>query len=443
MLELINKRKWNSKVFDTGKMAAKVLESDHDRPIYSTKLQNGLHDIEPDGSFVEVNKKFMDYEVGVSTDKIIRNRCGEVRISDTGSASKDLAKIKTKRDCGISLKLKGIRTYGPFFDDLKSCYYTTNEGIILRYYPHYKGVSIVVEIANPQTASNVYRFSLKEYGCDYTYEEINGAIKCISSTGKDDIHIKATYAIDGSGDYGSVHMRLGDVVNGYQEVEKVIAPVWLGNAEAPVLSDPDITIEDGVDGGVIEDNFILSNDPTTNYGTFTAIYIRNYSANERSSVVYVDISSLAGATPLSGKFLCATTAYSGAAFDSKAFKLSKRFVETESTWNEYESGSSWETGGAKGVTDRAAIEECTFITIHSIGEVVDVPITVDTLTEWLTSNDGLLMESVTLANNAYWACGSAEHSTTPIQFYMEYTEGAVAGIPRIAGMFGIGKMGIR
>ena len=37
------------------------------KPIYGTKIQNGLHDIEPDGSFVECNSSMRDYTGNVSS----------------------------------------------------------------------------------------------------------------------------------------------------------------------------------------------------------------------------------------------------------------------------------------------------------------------------------------------------------------------------------------
>ena len=42
MVEIIHKRGWDSKVFDTGRVQVK--EGELARSIYSAKLQNGLHD---------------------------------------------------------------------------------------------------------------------------------------------------------------------------------------------------------------------------------------------------------------------------------------------------------------------------------------------------------------------------------------------------------------
>ena len=451
MNELIHKRKWDSKTFDTGRKKKNL-------PVYNTLFQNGLHDEEPDGSYVDVNAKFMDHEVGVSTDRVIRNRCGEVRISDTGSESKDLAKIKTKRNCGVSLKLKGIKTYGPFFDDLKSCYYNTDDGVKLRYYPHYKGVSIVVEIANPQTAPNVYRFSLKEYGCDYTYEEIDGAIKCISSTGKDDIWIKATYAIDGNGDSGYVHMRLGSVVDGYQEVEKVIAPVWLGNATAPVLSDPDVTIIDGVDSGVIEDTILQKNWPTYNYGISQYMQVHRFSAtNQTNELLRVGLSDYSNITVTNAYWGVDIYQASGS-FHWDLYKIiagswveGTRFHTTaltgEPTWDSrLHSGTPWNTAGCEGSgTDHEAVAESNTL-VSAVDSDKHLPLTTATVQDWIdnsaTNYGNVIKTSDAVAGSDHKARSSETVTGNKPYFYMEYTEAVVAG-QKFAGIFGVGRIGVR
>ena len=456
MVELIHKRGWDSKVFDTGR--THVGKDKKERTVYGTELQNGLHDEEPDGSFVEVNAKFMDYNVGVSTDRVIRNRCGEVRISDTGSESKDLAKVKSKRGCGVSLKLKGIRTYGPFFDDLKSCYYNTDDGIKLRYYPHYKGVSIVVEISNPQTASNIYRFSLKEYGCDYTYEEIGGAIRCISSTGKDDIIIKATYATDGNGDSGPVYMRLGNIVDGYQEVEKVISPVWLGNAVGPVLSDPDITIEDGVDGRVIEDAFLFANNPTYNYGARVNFVANSWelgAASSRTFAIYTDLSFLNGVTVTLAKYIFNVLSFSAEA-DYRLRPLKRIWGEGNKT------GSAASTGEVTADSARFDEEDWTGRCASGAGtDYDDTSITGDFTADATGTLEVILNNAViqaridTPALNKGDGCHpldapksatvtivSSEGGANKPKLYMEYTE-AVGDGGKLNGIFGLGRLGIR
>ena len=456
MVELIHKRGWDSKVFDTGR--THVGKDKKERTVYGTELQNGLHDEEPDGSFVEVNAKFMDYNVGVSTDRVIRNRCGEVRISDTGSESKDLAKVKSKRGCGVSLKLKGIRTYGPFFDDLKSCYYNTDDGIKLRYYPHYKGVSIVVEISNPQTASNIYRFSLKEYGCDYTYEEIGGAIRCISSTGKDDIIIKATYATDGNGDSGPVYMRLGNIVDGYQEVEKVISPVWLGNAVGPVLSDPEVTIDDST--GTFEDASLFASSVHLNSGGWSLAQIEdgNVAVSKTSNVRRVDLSSYPNITVLNAKYSINITSLGAFAYDYELFPILRQWNEgnkslATATTGEVTAYSArhgeqlWALTGCNDPgTDRSATSAGDGTLPVSLGwfDMVVTAASVQAKIDNPSTNYGDVMHVKTPTPSASfyrWHSSEGTPGSLP-SFYMEYTE-AVGDGGKLNGIFGLGRLGIR
>jgi hypothetical protein len=431
MQEIIEQRRWDAKKFDTGR---RQLNSDGvtEDIIYASIFQNGLHDIEPDGSFVDVDTLSEPYEVGVSTDKIIRSRAGEVRYSDTGSTSKQLAKIKTKRGKGVSLKLMGYTTYGPFWPTRKEARYTADNGIEVSQVANYKGFNLTLEIANPQTAENVYKFSVKEYGCDYTYEEVDGKIKCQSPDGEDNVWIKALPAIDSTGSEGSVTLRLGGVTaEGYQIIEKVIDPIWLGNAIGLVEVDPSVTIEDGVDGGVINDAGIYYDAPTTNYGSDTRLYINDYfdqGGESQSSAVWVDLSSYNGVTPINGKFILTGATVVGSSYDGTAYKLKVDFVENQITWNDRKTGTAWQTPGMQGVNDRAATKESTY-TLPAVGATCDVDLLLGTLTEWVGgTNYGVALVNDTGSSAGYTHVGSAENVSYPIQFYMEYTEG-VTGFP--------------
>lgn len=434
MQEIISKRNWDSKLFDTGRI------DDKERPIYGTKIQNGLHDIEPDGSFVECNTLLKPCSDGVSTDMASRTRCGEVRISDTGSESKQLAKVKTKELEGISAKLKGHRTYGPMLPTLKEAVYSTYDGITVRQYPNYKGINIILEIANPQTASNVYQFTIKEYGCEYVYEEIDGNIKCISSSGKSDMWIKALYAIDANDNYGSVSMRLGgQTAEGYQIVEKVINPVWLGNAVGPVKVDPSVTIDD--DTGTFEDTIIYDGQPTYNYGIFNSNNVINQAANKQKTFHKVDLTTLSNVT--------VTDAYMGLDVYGSAFPLevsahvllvdwgqgtkNGSLADTgECTYNDSEKPTAWNTAGCNGDgTDRVALADGT-LNITGIGSDTHFPLSnaaVEAMIDSPSTNFGWVFESDTeiAVKGITWRSNNSVSGNKPY-IYIEYTEGAAQNL---------------
>ncbi len=382
-------------------------------PIIGATLQKGLNDIEPNGSFVACDLRISEVLQGVTHLKMNRGRMGELRFGDNGSSNKFLVKIKDKRLKGLSfqyldadggvMEANGGRPRSIF-----------NNGIVIESTPLYNGVRMDIIANNPLNAPTEYTFSSKTYGQDYTVIEENDGLT-FRGDNLEPIYIKAPFAEDANGDTGSVSIHYLGMENNLHIFKKVVDEAWLRQAVAPVRIDPDITIEDGVDGGVIEDNMMNTTQPTTNFGTFTLGFV----STDRSELLYADLSAFPDVTPLSGKFLCTTTLLSSA-LSFKAYKLLKRFVELESTPTIYKTGSNWETLMAKGATDRAATEEGTF-SASGVGFVTDVDITIPTLTEWLTDNKGLLLEYV---SGPTWGFGSAEHATTPIQFYFEYTEAA-------------------
>lgn len=437
MVELVHKRGWDSKVFDTGKV-----EAGTEAPIFGTLLQNGLHDKEPDGSFVECDTLFRLCTDGVSTNKAGRTRCGEVRISDTADESKQLAKVKSKELEGISLKLQGHRTYGPDLPTLREAVYSTYDGITVRQFPNYKGINIVLEIANPQTASNVYQFTVKEYGCTYTYEEINGDIKCISSSGKSDIWIKALYAKDANDDCGNVSLRLGNkTVEGYQVIEKVIDPVWLGNAVGPVEIDPSVTIDD--DTGTLIDMFISSNVPNNNFGVYITGQVQNVAAARQSSFLQVDLTGYLGVTATLARF--GVDIYTGGFnIDVAWHRVLKDWIEGtknnaaasagEPTYNSQKhSEALWATAGCLGDgTDRQASAEGT-ATITGTSSDYHFDLTLATVQAWLdnaSNNNGIMVTAPNLveSKNITYRSSEASLGNKPY-FYMEYTEGGGGSFP--------------
>lgn len=393
MNELIHKRNWNSKVFDTGSIDEK------ERPIYAAKIQEGMHDINPDGTFDEINTWFESAEDADETDRVKRTRCGRISISNKLDTAKDSIKILTKNDNGIRLKLQGYKTYGPKFDDLRSCYYTTNEGYILRYYPHYKGVNLVIEIPNPQTSANVFKFVCREIGCSYTYEETDKGIRCISSTGEDDIFIAASYVVDAAGDYGPISVRLGGVdENGNQIIKKIIGPVWLGNAIGPVLADPDVTIIDGVDGGVVEDANLGSFAPDENQGLRDFIGLQRYAVdNHMTFTIKADLTPYPGVTIISGSWeldfyqvdnTCTVDTYKVLLdWNEGTGNPSAPANAGEVTWNSNLHGTStWNTGGCQGSgTDHEAIAESNYsLTATGSGQILSL--TAATIQGWIDSS---------------------------------------------------------
>jgi len=61
----------------------------------------------------------------------------------------------------------------------------------------------------------------------------------------------------------------------------------------------EVTIEDGVDGGVIEDTYLYSNVPTWNFGVASTVAAR---FGSQTGLIKVDLTSLEGSTPITSHF---------------------------------------------------------------------------------------------------------------------------------------------
>jgi hypothetical protein len=442
--ELIHKRGWDSKTFNTGRtkldpVTKKVL------PIFATKLQNGLHDENADGSYDECDMSIEEVTDGVTYLRAKRGRWGQMRFGDSGHPNSFLVKIKNKGSKGVSFKYTGGTGSSMTANNGKPLCNFDN-GISIESTPYYKGVKMNIIVNDPLTAPLEYPFSIKDYGQKYTFIEDADGGATLRGEDQDPISIKPPYAIDANGDIGHVTIHYTGMDGNLSTFKKVVDEAWFRQAAAPIRIDPDVTIEDGVDGGVIEDVAISVQSPDDNDGG--AIRLRcndffNQGTESESSAVRVILTDYAGVTPMNGKFIVIPI-FRNADYDGKAHKLLKPFIESEATWNSYATGLSWDTSGAQetggGTPDRSATVESTF-TLGALTVPVDVDISAATLTEWIdVVNHGLLLRNDTGADGEFNHVGASEDDTYPIQFYMEFTEG---GINRIAGSFGIGKMGVR
>ncbi len=438
MVELIHKRKWDSKTFNTGRTKLDPVTKKVS-PIFATKLQNGLHDIEPDGSFIDCDMAIEAIVNGVTTHQVKRGRYGELRFGDNSSENKHLCKIKYKDGSGISLKYLGADSGSPIINgDVK---FAAADGIQLRHIPTYKGVKIELITNDPLTAPLEYAFSVKTYGQNYTYEIINGSIIATGEDGKI-ITIHAPYAVDANDDTGQVYYELLGIVDEYQLFKKVIDETWLRQAAAPVRIDPDVTIEDGVDGGVIKDARLNSAAVDENYGANADVRV----STVWHGMVKVDLSSYSGITVTSAYFevdmilstVENTITWYGVLRDWNEGTGSFSPANAgEVTWNSARhSQQAWTIAGCNGSgTDREAIADGSKLSANNAN--YQFPISSALTQSWIgVSSNGITLHGSTTAQ-AIW--DSSEGATKPI-FYIEYTEG---NGQKLGGIFGLGRMGAR
>ncbi len=203
------------------------------KPITGVTFQNGLNDIEPDGSFVPCDMGLATVIEGVTTHRVQRGRYGELRFADTGEANKHLCKIKYKDNKGISFKYLGGNSDLPDVSGGKPKF-TSDNGVEIEHIPTYKGVVINIIINDPLTAPFEHTFSVKTYGQDYTYIQQEGAIVAMGNDLKA-ITMRANPATDANGDESPVTLVLAEVVGGLQTFKKVVDETWLRAAAAPVV----------------------------------------------------------------------------------------------------------------------------------------------------------------------------------------------------------------
>lgn len=112
----------------------------------------------------------------------------------------------------------------------------------------------------------------------------------------------------------------------------------------------------GNDTAGTEDSFITLGSPTVNEGTNAEILVRNNGGGggeRRGLLRFTGLSSYSGATVTSAFIrLNPPSGYFGEIWTIT--KLTRAWVESEVTWNEYSSGNSWATAGATGTGDSDA-----------------------------------------------------------------------------------------
>ena len=216
---------WDIDEEDTGRVK-------NGKSIKGVTFQNGLNDIELDGSFVPCDMGLDTVTEGVTTHRVKRGRYGELRFADTGEANKHLCKIKYKDSKGISFKYIGGNSGLPDVANGKPKF-TSDNGIEIEHVPTYKGVVINIIVSDPLTAPFEYPFSIKTYEQEYTYIEQDTAIVAMGNNLKS-VTIRATNAIDGDGNESPVTLVLTGEVGGLQTFKKVVDETWLRAATAPV-----------------------------------------------------------------------------------------------------------------------------------------------------------------------------------------------------------------
>ena len=429
MAELIHRRNWDSKLFDTGN----VDEKEH--PIFGTKIQNGLHDIEPDGSFVECDTGISEVTQGVTHLKMNRGRMGELRFGDSDHPNNFLVKIKNKAMKGISFKYTGATGSAMTANNGKPLCNFDN-GISIESIPYYKGVKMDIIIQDPLTAPLEYPFSIKTYGQNYNFIEENGGA---TLRGEDQgaIFIKPPYAVDANGDIGPVTIHYTGMDGNLITFKKIVDETWFRQAAAPVIIDPNVTIDD--DSGTFIDTFLSQSaaNRDKNYGVSTQFYSHRFTpgSNEVDGINWVDLTSFSGVTVTAAHFGATIQIRQGNGYNYKIHRiLAGDWVEGTKddatagidepcfNWRKFNT-VPWNVAGCRGAgTDYQTIpESTTFVGSIGLHTFTVIAATLQDMIENPSANYGFIWRTDDAAENEFEIFHSSEGTGDKPFLYFEFT----------------------
>lgn len=201
----------------------------------------------------------------------------------------------------------------------------------------------------------------------------------------------------------------------------------------------EVTIEDGVDGGVIEDNTIVdASNSTYNFGAWTEMDVND----NRHFMIKIDLTGYSGVTVSSAKF--GIDIYSATAMNIGWHKILVAWVEGTKV-GATEIGSScwdyrvyntvpWNTAGCGGDgVDRETTPEGT-ADITGVDSDFALDMTNVTVQDWLdnpSNNNGVMSERKSGGTNPNRIRSSESTLGNKPYFYMEYTEAvSIYGVPR-------------
>ena len=413
--------------------------------VMAATIQKGLNDIEPNGSFVPCDLRISEVTQGVTHLKMNRGRMGELRFGDSSHPNSFLVKIKDKGLKGVSFKYTGASGESMTANNGKPLCHFDN-GISIESTPTYNGVKMDIIVNDPLTAPLEYPFSVKTYGQDYSFIEENGGAT-LRGEDQHPIFIKPPYAEDANGDIGPVTIHYTGMDGNLITFKKVVDDAWLRQAAAPVRIDPDVTIVDGVDGGVIEDTMMIGGDD--NYGAFPEGHI---GAN-RSSLIKVDLTEYSGVSVSFAKFGLDIHNVP-ASINISWYQVLVSWVEgTETGSPEVGSTSAvsrmydpvtpvlWHTPYCKGAGEDRAISAEGSKVITSIDSDSPFVVSPDVVQDWIdnpSSSHGIVLERSAGSSSASRFRSSEATLGNKPYFYMEFTE-AVAGGGQIinGGIIGV------
>lgn len=174
------------------------------------------------------------------------------------------------------------------------------------------------------------------------------------------------------------------------------------------------------DGASGNDTYIISDNPTTNYGTNTSMNIGfdTGGGGAGRALIKFDLSSIPATATITSAILTLTpvTDNSSNARTLSVYRCLRAWTEAGATWNKYDGTNNWGTAGAENTTsdrESTAIGTLSVSASETLNVGKDITLDASKMQEFITgalANNGFVLRVNTESNDGYnWA--SSDHVT--------------------------------
>lgn len=189
-------------------------------------------------------------------------------------------------------------------------------------------------------------------------------------------------------------------------VQPAIAEERAAPPASPLLAERTILIQPMAD---TYDAYIANGAyAATNFGTTDEFHVGYYGYNIRRGLLKFDLSKLppdANITSASLK-LRLLIDYSTNTRTYRVYRVKRPWIETQATWNDYATGSAWQTAGAAGANDREATAIGSASIAHNAagGTEIIFPLNAASVQDWIDgdfTNNGVLIQADTESDDLW------------------------------------------
>jgi hypothetical protein len=402
------------------------------KPIIGVTFQNGLNR-KKNGLFLPVNTTVFaqnDYEF---THKVDEARA-ILRFGDSSSNSKKhLFGIEDDEGNWLNVKLDHIgHEMSGVFGNKPTFPHT--DGLTVEHIPKYNGIKTNYRLGSSGINEITVTF---KHNRELSPEQRGNTI-VFTRDGRDIFFVKAPFAYDDGKETGHIEpvvMKLTET-GGFSSATLTVDSLWVAGAIDPVI-DPDVTIDDVT--GTINDNSLVLNNPTFNYGGAPFMACQRQPGTVTNNLISVDLSLYPDITIINSKFGLDFYSVVGGSNTFDYYKVLVDWVEGtasggsqvgSSDWTyRIRATNSWNSAGCEGIgTDHAAVKDGS-VTVSEVDSDFPMPLTNALTQDWIDNpgnNKGIVWIKPVTESGVYSVAYSSESGTgNKPYFYMEHIEEVV------------------